>query len=356
MQKYLEQYNPAAALANAAFEVVGSGDPSEGLPGIEGAFETHLDTQAFLGLAWPAQGILYNLGGVFGPKPGVTYDPFVRFLQDLIHNETVPSVVSFSESMPEDEVDPAYARSVCDMMAQVGTRGVTLVFSSGNNGPQGDQPTGTHKAIFEPEFPASCPYVLAVGGTTNLVDETAATQSTITGAIAKLSYTASGGGFSNLFPFPDYQQPDQPIYMRDHVPVSYRSLSGYSSNGRGIPDVSAFSTNFPVVYNGATVPISGTSAAAPTWAAVIALLNDYEASKCRPPLGFVNPWLYKYASSGILKDITTGGNNSGNCDQTSGCSLSQTPGYDVTPGWDAVTGLGSPIVSAMIEILDRQPC
>lgn len=351
--KFLTRYDPPAAAANAGFEVIGSGDAKEGSPGIEGAFETHLDTQTALGLAWPATGILYNLGGVFGSDAGQTYDPFVQFLQDLLHNETVPSVVSFSESMPEDMVDPDYARNLCNMMAQVGSRGITMLFSSGDNGPQGDQPDGAHNAIFEPEFPASCPFVTSVGGTTNLANETAATKQTISGLISKLSYTASGGGFSNLFERPAYQDNAVPGYVSGHIPASYYNKSGFNASGRGIPDISAFSTNFPVVWEGITIPIGGTSASTPLWAAVITLLNDYEASKGRPPLGFINPWLYSL-QNGALRDITTGGNNAGACHLLTGCTLSETPGYDVVEGWDPVTGLGSPVFSALTAALDEQ--
>ncbi|KAK4542455.1 hypothetical protein LTR36_006707 [Oleoguttula mirabilis] len=352
-RQFLKKYNPSAANANAAFGIVGSGDSSEGWPGIAGAFETHLDTQTALGLAWPASGILYNLGGVFGSNAGVTYDPFVQFLQDLIHNDTVPSVVSFSEGMPEDEMDSNYARSLCSMMAQVGARGVTLLFSSGDNGPHGDQPEGVHAAVFQPYFPASCPFVTSVGGTANMANETAATQQTITGLISKLPYTASGGGFSNLFERPSYQDTAIEPYVSEQIPASYHSKSGFNSLGRGIPDVSAFSTNFPVVWAGIAVPIGGTSASTPLWAAIVTLLNDYEASKGRPPLGFINPWLYSLGD-GALKDITTGGNNAGACYLLTGCTLKETLGYNVTAGWDPVTGLGSPVFSALTKALDEE--
>jgi tripeptidyl-peptidase I len=356
MQSFLSTYNPPAAAANADFEIIGSDNASEGSPGVGGAFETHLDTQTSLGLAWPAQGILYNLGGVFGPNPGTVFDPLVQFLQDLIHNETVPSVVSFSESIPEDQVDADYAKQLCNMMAQVGARGVTLLFSSGDNGPQGDQPSGTHNAVFEPEFPASCPFVTAVGGTTNLADETGATQSTITGLINSFSYIASGGGFSNLFSRPSYQDDTVQPYLDNQVPDSYFNEPSFNPSGRGIPDVAAFSTNFPVVWHDLTIGIGGTSAATPLWAAIITLLNDYEASQNRPTLGFVNPWLYSLPE-GTLKDITTGGDNAGECHLLEGCTLTlgdSLPGFNVTGGWDAVTGLGSPVFSKLVEALDER--
>nr|POF22388.1 tripeptidyl-peptidase sed3 [Quercus suber] len=352
LQTFLKANNPPAAAANSGYTVIGSGDSANGSPGVSGAFETALDTQTALGLAWPAQGTLYNLGGVFGPSVGETYDPFVQFLQDLLHNSSIPSVVSFSESQPENRIDPSYAASLCTMMMHVGLRGVTLLFSSGDNGPNGDTPSGSHKAIFEPEFPATCPWVLSVGGTTNLANETAGTQQTLTSPIDKLSYTASGGGFSNYFPAPTYQSATTGAYIDAHVPASYHSKSGFNASGRGVPDVSAFSTNFPVVWNGLTVPIGGTSASTPLWAAVIALLNDYEAERGRPNLGFVNPWLYGLGPGQGLNDIVTGGNSKGACHLLEGCTLSETDGYDVVEGYDPVTGLGSPVFDALAKSLD----
>ncbi|EGP91925.1 uncharacterized protein MYCGRDRAFT_67381 [Zymoseptoria tritici IPO323] len=353
LQQYLETFNKPAGDARAQMDVIGSGDPVNGPSGIESGIETALGTQTIFGLAWPAKGTLYNLGGVFGPDIGTTYDPFVRFLQDLMHNETVPSVVVFTESVAEDRINEDYARSLCTMFQTIGARGVSLIFSSGNNGAQGDQPTVEHKHVFSPKFPASCPYVTSVGGTTDLSSETAATKDTIKGVLNQAGFTASGGGFSNYFPRPSYQDKVVPSYISSHVPESYQSKSGYNASGRGIPDVSAFSTNAPVMYNNLTLGIAGTSAAAPRWGAVITLLNDYEASKGRPPLGFLNPWLYSL-SNGALKDITTGGSNAGDCKPLSNCTLSETPGYDVSEGWDAVTGLGSPVFNKLIEALDAQ--
>ncbi|KAF7195639.1 Tripeptidyl-peptidase sed3 [Pseudocercospora fuligena] len=319
LQTFLKKYNPPAAQASASYSVIGTGDP-QNQGGIGPKFETALDTQTLMGLAWPAKGILYNKGGVFGPKKGVTYDNFVVFLQELISNrtETLPSVVSVSESMPENSLDP-----------------------------------GEHKAIFEPEFPASCPFITSVGGTTDLSDEKAATKSTIP-VTSRLGYTASGGGFSNVFDRPSYQDNAVANYVNNHIPQTYYSKSGFNSTGRGIPDTSAFSTQFPVFSGPLQFPVGGTSAATPTWAAVITLLNDYEAFHGRPSLGFLNPWLYQIASTGALKDITKGGNNQGSCYFLAGCKLPTTYGYDTTLGWDPVTGLGSPRFQELLRALNQR--
>ncbi|QIX01224.1 hypothetical protein AMS68_006741 [Peltaster fructicola] len=353
LNNYLEQYRPEAQ--GAAYDVIGTGDSSEP-SNIEAGFEVALDTQTILGNAWPAQGQLYDIGGVFGPIPGQPYKPFVDFLMGLISNESIPSVVSFSESMAEDFVNPDYARTLCTMMALAGARGVSLLFSSGDNGPSGDTADGPHKVVFEPEFPASCPWVTAVGGTTDLENEVGATSSTIP-PFAATFYTASGGGFSNLFEAPAWQKDVTAEYISQYVPSSYENISGFNARGRGIPDVSAFSTNFPTYVNGATLPLAGTSASTPLWAAVIVLLNDYEASNGRPPLGFLNPWLYSLSEeSNALYDIVDGGNNKGGCNAATGCNLTDLVGYDVTPGWDAVTGLGRPIFDGLKAALDEFEC
>ncbi|KAF2214285.1 hypothetical protein CERZMDRAFT_117010 [Cercospora zeae-maydis SCOH1-5] len=350
LQAYLKDYNPAAAQASATYKLVGSGGVSD--PGIGPKFETSLGTQALLGLAYPEvqHGIFYNYGGVFGPEIGKTYDQFVTFLQQLLSNETGPSVVSITESANENLFDPDYAKRLCLMMAQIGARGVTLLFSAGNNGANGQEAGGEHKTIFEPKFPASCPWVTAVGGTTNIGDEEAAVNGTIPAA-SSVAITASGGGFSNLFARPQYQADQVRSYIDQYVPKTYENESGFNSSGRGYPDVAAFSTQYPTFVDGFMVPIGGTSAATPTWAAVISMLNDYEAFHGRPPLGFLNPWLYSLNGTG-LKDIVKGGENVGACSAAQGCTLPKVLGYNTTEGWDAVTGLGSPKFRELVRALD----
>lgn len=165
------------------------------------------------------------------------------------------------------------------------------------------------------------------------------------------NYIASGGGFSTLFPRPPYQNTAIPPYITTHVPASYTNISGFAPTGRGIPDISALSTHLPVTVAGLTFPVGGTSASTPLWAALVALLNDLEAGRGRPPLGFLNPWLYSLSSTGALRDITTGGDSAGECFALEGCTLSRTYGYDVVAGWDPVTGLGVPDFGGLVENL-----
>ncbi|KAK4609045.1 Tripeptidyl-peptidase sed3 [Fulvia fulva] len=351
LQRFLDHYNKPAADARPSYRVDGTGDSANGEGGTGAKFETALDTQVLMGLAWPAQGVLYDRGGVFGPNVGQTYDNFLQFLMELRSMLDPPSVVSFAESQPENRFDSDYANRLCIEMAAIGLRGVTLVFSSGNNGANGQDGSSEHNTVFEPKFPASCPRVLAVGGTTNLADEKAATKSTIP-PTSRLGFTASGGGFSNYFPVPSWQATHTNSYIDNFVPDGYKTKSGFNAYGAGIPDVSAFSTQFPTFVEGfpVAIPVGGTSGAAPTWAAIITLLNDYQLSRGKPTLGFINPWLYSLKHG--LKDITKGGNNAGDCFFLAGCRIGEAPGYDTAAGWDPVTGLGSPKFAELMKALD----
>lgn len=107
----------------------------------------------------------------------------------------------------------------------------------------------------------------------------------------------------------------------------------YNAHGRAIPDVSAHGYHFAIIYNGTAHLMDGTSGSAPTFAAIVALLNDALIAEKKPPLGFLNPWLYS-ARSG-LRDVTHG--------SATGCN---TTGFPAVVGWDAATGLGTPVSAA----------
>jgi subtilase family serine protease len=231
-------------------------------------------------------------------------------------------------------------------------RGMTVVTASGDIGAAayqcdlyaaltGTPPAHPTKGVL---LLASDPYVLAAGGT-------ALTASPATGAWAGEtawglasgnpgnaggSFQASGGGFSRLFARPAYQ-------------------AGVPGTGatRGVPDVSADASDRPgvavVVSNGTQDMVSGhggTSAAAPIWAAMIALADQYAGR----PLGFVNPAIYQIARGPryhqAFHDITSGNN-------TVQFPPSTITGYPAGPGWDPVTGWGSPNAQVLVPLLAR---
>ena len=100
----------------------------------------------------------------------------------------------------------------------------------------------------------------------------------------------------------------------------------WNSTGRGIPDVSALATNFQVLITNFLGPLSGTSAATPTWAGTLSVINGLRNQAGLKPLGFANPALYKLASVGT--DIVAGNNKVTSCPA----------GFPAVAGWDAITG------------------
>ena len=103
----------------------------------------------------------------------------------------------------------------------------------------------------------------------------------------------------------------------------------------------------PVVIDGTLTPVDGTSCSSPVFAGIVALLNDYQKSRGKPVLGFLNPVLYKMAEDGVFNDITDGGNM---CTEMQCCG--DKFGYQSWKGWDPVTGLGTPNFGLMVEWLE----
>jgi tripeptidyl-peptidase-1 len=159
---------------------------------------------------------------------------------------------------------------------------------------------------FNPIFPASCGYVTSVGGTQGFAPETA------------VNFT--GGGFSNLFPAPSYQTTAVSEFLAT-LPPDFAGI--FNKSGRAHPDVALQAWNFETIVNGEVNIEGGTSAAAPTFAAIIALINDRLLAAGKPVLGFLNPWLYERAS-GAFTDITTGHSSGYRCaanETVSPCAL-----------------------------------
>ncbi|KAK7696298.1 hypothetical protein QCA50_000952 [Cerrena zonata] len=246
---------------------------------------------------------------------------------DFVLNQTnPPQVISTSYGDVEQTVPESYARLVCQGFAQLGARGVSLFFSSGDNGVgdgNSDPKTqscqsndGRNATQFLPVFPASCPYVTAVGATYHIPE-----------VVAQFS----GGGFSDTFSRPSYQDAAVSKYLSNLPNGTHAGL--YNRTGRAYPDISAQGVSYTIWAGGKRGHVLGTSASAPTVASIFALLNDARLQNGLPALGFLNPLLYKISAEHpeTLNDITQGSNP--------GCG---TKGFNATVGWDPVTGLGTP--------------
>ncbi|KAF8264387.1 subtilisin-like protein [Lactarius quietus] len=281
--------------------------------------EANLDVQYAQGMAYPIPLVFYSTGA----GPSGTGDWYLSWIHSVLGLLILPPTISTSYYNNEVLFPRGRAEYLCYLYAQLGARGVSILFPTGNDGVgEGRCLTRDGSVRFTPTFPATCPWVTAVGGTTRYLPE--------------WGWDFSGGGFSDYFERPIYQQQAVATFFQD-LGTQYQGL--YNASGRGIPDVAAQATGFRIFHNGFEVPDSGTSGSSPIVAGIISLLNDYRISTGNPPLGFLNPWLYGGGLAG-LNDITRGSNL--------GCG---TPGFPAIVGWDPITGLGTPDFERLLQIL-----
>jgi tripeptidyl-peptidase I len=152
----------------------------------------------------------------------------------------------------------------------------------------------------------------------------------------------SGGGFSNYFSLPSYQASAVKNFMKRYAPNYGPNVYNDSGDARGFPGISAIGQNVPIVFNGETIPVGGTRVNCPLVAGLVTLLNEARLKQGKGPVGFLNPTFYK--NLGAFNDITIGNNP--------GCG---TGGFNAFPGWDPVTGLGTPNFAKLKEVFLSLP-
>jgi subtilase family serine protease len=249
-------------------------------------------------------------------------------------------VASISWSLGEHYFTTAQVAQMHSILLAAAAHHVTVDASSGDSGAASDHRFGG-PPVKEVSLPASDPLVLGVGGTAltanrsdgAYIGETAWNGET--GVVQNGS--GSGGGFSHRYARPGYQD----------------GVTGVPAM-RGVPDV-AGAAGFPggglaLVFAGGgkrwIISAGGTSASAPLWGGLIALADQY----AHHDLGFVNPAIYRIARSSsyhkAFHDITAGSNT-----VTTGTVT--VTGYQAAPGWDPVTGWGSPDAQVLVPLLAR---
>ncbi|KAL5316028.1 hypothetical protein ACEPPN_016902 [Leptodophora sp. 'Broadleaf-Isolate-01'] len=328
---FLSRFRPDAS-ANFTLTTIASGSDQQAPNTMSLAagrnLEGNLDAETILGIAFPTPMEVYNTGGSppFVPDlatPTNTNEPYLDWLQFMLGLESTPQVISTSYGVDEQTVPLSFATAVCNGFAQLGARGVSLLFASGDNGvgPNGEciSNDGKNTSTFLSIYPGGCPFVTTVGGTMRINPEVVAFN-------LGNSY-ASGGGFSNYFSRPAYQDAVVPTYITS-LGDQFKGL--YNASGRGYPDISAQGFHYITIWNGTVVPLDGTSASTPAASAIISLLNDALLAAGKPVLGFLNPWLYSQGFK-ALTDVTSG--------SARGCDSA---GFPSQPGWDAVSGFGTP--------------
>ncbi|KAI9719042.1 MAG: hypothetical protein M1812_003672 [Candelaria pacifica] len=346
LETFLRKFAPEAASDNFTLVSINGGLTTQDHAAYDST-EANIDIQYALSISYPAPGVFYSTGGHGQLVPDLDQpdintganEPYLDLLDYLIKlpDDELPKVLTTSYGEDEQSVPQAYARVTCNMFAQLGARGVSVIFSSGDSGPGSACQTndGKNTTRFSPMFPATCPWVTSVGGTYNVQPERA--------------QSFSGGGFSDLFPRPKYQDFAVQRYLRS-LGNQWQGL--YNPCGRGFPDVAAQSVNYSIVDSGKEMLVDGTSAAAPTFAAIISLLNSARISSNLPPLGFLNPWIYSVGGLGF-NDILDGGSKG--CLGTDIYSGLKTPivpfaSWNATAGWDPVTGYGTPDFGKLLKL------
>jgi|SRR5579875_1689 subtilase family serine protease len=289
--------------------------------------ETTLDVEIMHALA-PGAKIVVLVSPVAETEGTIGLPEFRQLLQYTIDHK-LGNIVSNSWGASEMTLKDAKGRAEIEkwdaLFKQATTQdGITLLASSGDNGATDYADVQESKLSTTPttSFPNDDPWVVSVGGTSLRRDGRSFDEVAWNSGIG----SASGGGFSQFYAEPSYQKT---------LPASVQSLA---KGRRGVPDVAGNAdpnTGLAMYEAGSWSMAGGTSASTPMWAALVAIANQMAGH----PLGFINPALYTIASSAHYSrdfhDITVGNNTV----TTQGV---QVQGYSAGPGWDPVTGLGTP--------------
>jgi kumamolisin len=277
-------------------------DGGSNSPGTDTGSDTEvmLDIEVAGAVAVDAAIVVY-----FAPN---TDQGFIDAISQAIHDTThQPSVVSISWGGSEDSWTSQGRTQMEQILTEAGGLGVTVTVAAGDNGSTDNVADGRQHV----DFPAAAPHALACGGTSLRASGAQISSENVWNTT---DHGTTGGGISRQFAPPAYQSAAK-------VPNNVDT----NAPGRGVPDVSGDAdpqTGYRVRADGQDQTVGGTSAVAPLWAALIALLNQSAGA----PLGFAQPRLYPLLGSAAFRDITSGNNGS----------------YSAGPGWDACTGLGSP--------------
>jgi kumamolisin len=276
--------------------------------------EVLLDIEVVGSVAPGASQLVY-----FAPN---TDQGFVDAVTTAVHAEPTPVALSISWGGPESSWTAQSMSALDAAIADGVALGVTVTVAAGDNGSSDGVDDGEPHV----DFPASSPHALACGGTSMQADPSTGVITSETVWNDGTGGGATGGGVSVTFPLPAWQ-------ATAGVPVSPAGTAG-----RGVPDVAGNadpSTGYQVLVDGQQMVIGGTSCVAPLSAALAARL----AQALGEPLGLLQQSLYAGVEPGEpvadVRDITVGSNGA----------------YSAGPGWDACSGLGVPIGSAVLAAL-----
>ncbi len=270
--------------------------------------EVMLDIEVAGGVAPAARQTIY-----FAPN---TSRGFIDAVSTAVHDSIRrPSVISISWGAAESTWTAQTREALDSELQAAGLLGITVCVASGDDGSR-DQVGDSQAHV---DYPAASPWVLGCGGTRIEVSDGTIIDEVVWNDGAG---SATGGGVSELYPLPDWQ-------ASADVPPSTNDAH---TRGRGVPDVAGNAspaTGYWVRVDGVEARFGGTSAVAPLWAGLVALLNQELGDE----VGFLNPQLYMEGIA--FEDITRGDNGA----------------YAAATGWDPCTGLGRPIGTSLLGLL-----
>lgn len=304
-QDDLDTYFDKLGLATPNVSAVGvdgaQNQPGQDPKGADG--EVLLDIEVAGAIAPKADIVVY-----FAPN---TDSGFLDAVSTAAHADPAPAAISISWGQSEDQWSKQARGAMDDAFADAASMGVTVTAAAGDNGSSDTKKSGRPHT----DFPASGPHALGCGGTSLQASGGDATSETVWNDGGRGG--ATGGGVSDAFRLPDWQQ---------DAGVPERSDGG---TGRGVPDVAAVAdpqTGYEVLVDGNWTVIGGTSAVSPLWAGLIARIVQLSGHR----IGLAQTALYKNVAADTaaphMRDITDGSNGA----------------YDAGPGWDPCTGLGVP--------------
>ncbi|HEV7179562.1 MAG TPA: S53 family peptidase [Candidatus Baltobacteraceae bacterium] len=261
--------------------------------------EAALDVQIISSLAPGARVVVYE-----APDDERGFLDAVR--EAIFDEEYAPSVLSMSYGWPEHLWTPVALNLLDELLVAAALVGVSVFCSSGDNGAELDYDGAPHVLA-----PASSPFAIACGATVIAAN----------GPGAEQAWEKTGGGFSERFDIPPWQD------------VAQSSAAQYGMHaGRGVPDVAAQQQpGYYVVMDGVELAMGGTSAVAPVWSALTARINQ----QLGVPIGFFTPTLYQRSGDRLFSDVDAGSNDR----------------FQAGAGWNPCTGLGVPIGLAIEKAL-----
>ncbi len=259
---------------------------------VNGSEETTMDIECSLSSAPGSKLLVYD-----GANPDTTTetDLFTQIVDDGQAN-----VVSYSWGNDEQNYSQSELTEMDNIFMAGTAKGMTFVVASGDNGSN------------DINYPATDPYVTAVGGTSMEINSSSGEISSEVAWSLDNYGNGSGGGSSSFFSTPSWQQ----------------GITSLNTGHRMIPDVSLEAdpnTGYAVYSGGSWDKVGGTSASTPEWAAIFALVDQIRESKGFGTIGLANPALYSLEKGSVFNDITSGSNGK----------------YSALTGYDMVTGLGS---------------